>query len=60
MDSIPRAFARALGSMIQYESEVVQIIRRGERAQVVVLDRKTGRRNAIDADLVICTIPRRS
>jgi monoamine oxidase len=57
MDAIPRAFARALGSMISYENEVVQIARQGERARVVVLDRKTGRRNAIDADLVICTIP---
>jgi len=35
----------------------VQIARHGERAQIVVVDRKTGRRNTLDADLVICTIP---
>ena len=57
MDAIPRAFARALGRMIQLNEEVVEIGRVGERARVVSLDRRTGRRSAIDADFVICTIP---
>jgi monoamine oxidase len=57
MDAIPRAFARALGGMIQYNREVVQIGRVGERARVIVLDRKSGQRTAVDADFAICTIP---
>jgi monoamine oxidase len=57
MDAIVRAFAKALGGMIQLDQEVVQIGRAGDRAQVVSLDHKTGKRSAIDADFVICTIP---
>jgi monoamine oxidase len=57
MDAIVYAFAKALGGMIQLDQEVVQIGRAGDRAQVVSLDHKTGKRSAIDADFVICTIP---
>jgi len=57
MDAIVRAFAKALGGMIQLDQEVVQIGRAGDRARVVSLDHKTGKRSAIDADFVICTIP---
>jgi monoamine oxidase len=57
MDAIVRAFVKALGGMIQLDQEVVQIGRAGDRAHVVSLDHKTGKRSAIDADFVICTIP---
>ena len=57
MDAIPRAFARVLGGMIQLDQEVVQIGRTGDRARIVSLDQKTGKRSAIDADFAICTIP---
>jgi monoamine oxidase len=57
MDAIPRTFARALGGMIQYNQEVVLIGRVGECARVIALDRKSGRRTAVDADFAICTIP---
>jgi monoamine oxidase len=57
MDAIVRAFAKALGGMIQLDQEVVQIGRAGDRARIVSLDHKTGKRSAIDADFVICTIP---
>lgn len=57
MDAIPRAFARALGTMITYHAEVVALRRRGERAQVIWRDRRDGSTSALDADIVICTIP---
>ncbi len=57
MDAIVRAFVRTLGGMIQLDQEVVQIGRVGDLARVVSLDHKTGKRSAIDADFVICTIP---
>jgi monoamine oxidase len=57
MDAIVQAFAKALGGMIQLDQEVVEIGRTGDRAQVVALDHKTGKRSALDADFVVCTIP---
>jgi monoamine oxidase len=57
MDSIPRAFARALGALVTTSAEVTQIRRAGEKARVVWRDRRRARDNAIDADYVICTFP---
>lgn len=57
MDAIPRAFTRALGPMVTYHAEVVRIRRAGERARVIWRDRRHGRETAIDADVVVCTIP---
>jgi monoamine oxidase len=57
MDAIPRAFARALGGIVQLNQEVVEIRRDGERARIVALDRLGGQRSAHDADFVVCTIP---
>jgi monoamine oxidase len=57
MDAIARALARALGATIRYESEVVKLGRAGDGARVVWRDRKRGTETAIDADVVICTIP---
>jgi monoamine oxidase len=57
MDAIPRAFARVLNAAIHYNTEVVRLERQGERARIVFHDRQADRRGAIEADLVICTIP---
>jgi monoamine oxidase len=57
MDAIVRAFDRVLGDMIRHNEDVVQIDRVGERARIISLDRRSGRRSALDADFVICTIP---
>jgi monoamine oxidase len=57
MDAIPRAFARALGDIVQLNQEVIEIRRDGERARIVSLDRRTNQRSAHDADFVVCTIP---
>ncbi|MGO8917538.1 MAG: flavin monoamine oxidase family protein [Stellaceae bacterium] len=57
MDAIPRAFARALGATIRHHAEIVALRRVGERARVIWRDRRSGRKSAIDAEIVICTIP---
>jgi monoamine oxidase len=57
MDAIARAFARALGTMIRYQAEVVGLRRVGERARVSWRDRRQGSESSMDADFVICTIP---
>lgn len=57
MDAIVRPFDRAVGGVIRHNEEVVQIDRVGDGARIVSLDRSTGRRNTLDADFVICTIP---
>jgi monoamine oxidase len=57
MDRIPYALVRAIGGNIAYQHEVEQITRIGERARVIALDRKTGKRVAVEADYVICTLP---
>jgi monoamine oxidase len=56
MDAIPRAFARALGDLIRYQAEVVEIRRVGERARVVWRDRER-HAHALEAHHVVCTIP---
>jgi monoamine oxidase len=57
MDAIPRALARALGATIRYEAEVVQLRRVDDGARVVWRDRRGGSETAIEADVVVCTIP---
>jgi monoamine oxidase len=57
MDAIVRAFDRAVGGMIRHNEEVVQIERIGDGARVISLDRGSGRRSALEADFVICTLP---
>jgi monoamine oxidase len=56
MDAIARAFARALGDTIRFGAEVVKLARVGDGARVVWRDRKRVE-TAIDADVVVCTIP---
>jgi monoamine oxidase len=57
MDSIVRAFDRALGDIIRHDEVVTQIERVGERGRVTSVNRKTRQSSAQEADFVICTIP---
>ena len=69
MDAIPKAFAKSLGALIKYESEVTEIRRRGDGrsdgrgesrgdgVRITYRDKKTGSRRVIDADYCISTIP---
>ena len=57
MDAIVRAFDRALGDMIRHNEEVVQIERIGDARGSSRSIARSGRRSALDADFVICTIP---
>jgi len=43
--------------MIRHNEEVVKIERVGDGARVISLDRTSGRRSALEADFVICTLP---
>jgi monoamine oxidase len=57
MDRIPQALAKAIGDDIAYGHEVEQIVRIGERAQIVSRDRRSGAIVRTEVDYVVCTIP---
>lgn len=57
MDRIVYALEKEIGGDIAYGHEVEQILRTGERAQIVSRDRRTGATVTTDADYVVCTIP---
>ena len=57
MDAIVRAFVRAVGPVIRYHAEAMRLERIGDRARVVWRDRRSGRERALEADVVVCTIP---
>lgn len=57
MDRIVQALVKAVGGDITYGHEVEQILRLGERAQIVSRDRRSGSRVTTEADYVVCTIP---
>jgi monoamine oxidase len=57
MDRIVYALEKAIGGDIAYGHEVEQILRTGERAQIVSRDRRSGATVTTDADYVVCTIP---
>src|SRR5207244_7301782 len=57
MDRIPAAFAKKLGPAVRLMSEVTAIRRRNSGIAVAYLDKRTGRRNSIDAAYCIVTIP---
>jgi monoamine oxidase len=57
MDAISRAFAKRLGSTIQYNMQVTKIERTDNTARIIwrnLINRQTG---AIESDFVICTLP---
>ncbi len=57
MDRLPAAFARKLGGAVRLGSEVTALRRRGDGVRLATLDRRSGRRGAIDAAYCIVTIP---
>jgi monoamine oxidase len=57
MDVISRAFAKHLGTMVQYNVQVTRIERAGKAARIVWRNRTTSQTGAIDSDFVICTLP---
>jgi monoamine oxidase len=57
MCRIGQAFGKALGKIITYQAEVVELRRTERGARVVWKHRRSGARAALDADYVICTIP---
>jgi monoamine oxidase len=57
MDRIPAAFARKLGPVVRLMSEVTAIKRRNDGVVVSYVDRRSGRRSAIEASYCIVTIP---
>jgi monoamine oxidase len=57
MGRIGQAFGRKLGTGITYNAEVTELRRAGSGARVVWKDTRTGARHAIEAPLVVVTIP---
>jgi monoamine oxidase len=57
IDHIPRALAGKLGAAVRLGSEVTAIRRTPSGASIVYLDKRTGKRSAIDAAYCIVTIP---
>jgi monoamine oxidase len=57
MDHIPAAFARKLGPVVRLTSEVTAIKRRNDGVTIAYTDKRSGKRNAIEAAYCIVTIP---
>ena len=57
MDRIPAAFAKKLGPVVRTMSEVTAIKRRNNGVAVAYTDKRSGKRNAVDAAYCIVTIP---
>jgi monoamine oxidase len=56
-DRLPDALAAEVGDCIHYGTEVVRIERREARVRAVFRHRPTERRDAVEADRLICTLP---
>jgi monoamine oxidase len=57
IDRIPMAFAKKLGAVVRLSSEVTAIRRRNSGVAVSYVDKRTGKRNSIDAAYCVVTIP---
>jgi monoamine oxidase len=57
MDRIPAAFAKKLGPVVRLMSEVTAIKRRNNGVAIAYTDKRSGKRNAIEAAYCIVTIP---
>ncbi len=55
MDRLPHAFAKALGSVVQFEAPVQEIRKTADGVRIVYT--KAGRTAALEADYCICTLP---
>jgi monoamine oxidase len=57
MDRIATAFAKKLGPVVRLGSEVAAIRRKDSGVSISFIDKRTGKRNTIDAAYCIVTIP---
>jgi monoamine oxidase len=57
MDRIPMAFAKRLGQVVRLNSEVTAIKRRNNGVTIAYTDKRSGKRNAVEAAYCIVTIP---
>ena len=57
MDRIPYAFAKSLGSIVQYRCPIQQIRKTSNGVRVVYTDGATKTTKTIEADYCICTLP---
>jgi monoamine oxidase len=57
MDRIPAALAKKLGPVVRLMSEVTAIKRRNDGVAIAYTDKRSGKRNAIEAAYCIVTIP---
>jgi monoamine oxidase len=57
MDRIPMALAKKLGPVVRLMSEVTAIKRRNDGVTIAYTDKRSGKRNAIDAAYCLVTIP---
>ena len=57
MDRIPMAFAKKLGPVVRLMSEVTAIKRRNSGVTIAYADKRSGKREAIDATYCVVTIP---
>lgn len=57
MDSIAYAFAKALGSIVQYRCPIQQIRKTTDGVQIVYTDSNANTSKTIEADYCICTLP---
>ncbi len=57
MDQLARGFERAVGHMIDYGQEVVEIRQNDDGVRIVVEDRGTGETREVEGDYCLCTIP---
>lgn len=57
MDHIPYAFARKLGSIVKYNSPIVEIRQTGNGVRIVYTHGSKGPKRAIEADYCVCCLP---
>jgi monoamine oxidase len=57
MDRIPYAFARRLGNVVRYRSQVTQLRKTAEGVRVGYVDGTSGARRQVEASYCICTVP---
>jgi monoamine oxidase len=57
MDRIPAAFAKKLGPTVRLMSEVTAIKRRNDGVTIAFTDKRSGKRNAVEAAYCLVTIP---
>jgi monoamine oxidase len=57
MDRIPMAFAKKLGGVVRLNSEVTAIKRRNSGVTITYTDKRSGKRNFVEAAYCLVTIP---